>query len=184
MSLTQPDPLHPRPEEKTEPSDRPIGVTMLAVFYALSGVSTIVIQGVWLKRFAELSELLGFPAFLLNATLLVMGMVALAAAVGMWLGKRWGWWLSLFYIGYGIVRNGNALLSIPGIEEAYGVSADGATLKYAIRAAGYALVLLYFYGDAVTGYFFGIARVPKLKSAVIVFGSLIALFAVMTLTFA
>ena len=88
------------------PSDeRPKGIAALAVLQILGGVMTV---GVVVLGSGGISESLsgtGLSWTSLSAATVVYGALGIAAGIGMWRGKAWGWWLAAFTYVHGIVRN-------------------------------------------------------------------------------
>jgi hypothetical protein len=114
-------------------------------------------------------------------------LLGVAGAVGMWLGKRWGWWLALFFFAYAITRNVNVLISIRGISEQFGVPASdqGANYaKYGIRVLWNALLMVYLCGETAVTFFFGMKNVNKWKAVLLVFAVCIGIFLITTLVVA
>ena len=102
--------------------ERPLGVTILAVLNALSGIFTLLVgigfaalmalgMLAFLKetiREIEHSMPLAIPAGLIAGFLLiiiiiliVVGLVNLVIAWGLWTGKVWAWWLTVIFSGIG-----------------------------------------------------------------------------------
>ncbi|MDF2658444.1 MAG: hypothetical protein K0Q94_1235, partial [Paenibacillus sp.] len=94
--------------------DRPAGVSVIAVLLAIGGAMLLITQLAAFNRLNETSSVLGIPAAILQGAIGFLGLLGVAGAVGMWLGKRWGWWLALFFFAYAITRNVNVLISIRG----------------------------------------------------------------------
>jgi hypothetical protein len=93
--------------------DRPLGVLLISVleiiaaFYVFLGVaafSSIHLLGI--------SRIVGIVAGFGGTLLLVLGIILLAAAYGLWAGERWGWWLSMVISGFMVLSI--ALLDIVG----------------------------------------------------------------------
>jgi hypothetical protein len=55
---------------------------------------------------------LGFPTSLLIFSIVFLFALGIASGVGMWKGRKWGWYLGTFYYIYSITRNANALLAV------------------------------------------------------------------------
>jgi uncharacterized membrane protein (DUF2068 family) len=72
------------------------------------------------------------PVFVIYSGI-VLGIVGLVAAVGLWMMKRWGFWLTV------IVCVLNILLGAPGIVMAPGVVLDAAI---AVQVIGFVLIVL------------------------------------------
>lgn len=92
----------------------------IAIWIAIAAVIVLVAQVALFSRLDDVSSLIGVSSYFFQAAVTFLGVLSLATAVGMFLGKKWGWWLALFYFAYEITRNMNAMLSIPSIVEQYG----------------------------------------------------------------
>ncbi len=94
----------------------------------------------------------GFSSILAAISILFLGILGLAGGIGMWSGKKWGWWLGAFYLTYSVARNLNALIMIPEIVEQFGVPESGLT-KYYIKHGGrviiHSFLVLYFFNSNV-----------------------------------
>ncbi|WP_127589033.1 hypothetical protein [Paenibacillus koleovorans] len=164
--------------------DRPAGVSILAVLLAIGGGLLLFTQLTALKELNEASSVLGVSAVLLQGSISLIGLSGVAAAVGMWIGKKWGWWLALFYFAYAVCRNVNVIISIPGVAEQLGAAVQDQTVNYVkhgIRVVWNSLLMLYLCGEGATTYFFGMTSINKWKAVLIVFAVSILIFAVTTL---
>ncbi len=88
--------------------------------------------------------------------ILFLGVVALAAGIGMWRGKSWGWWLGAFYLMYSVARNISAIVTLPIIVGQFELpEAELAEnyIKYAGRIVIHSLLVLYFFKANVEAYF-------------------------------
>ena len=85
-----------------EERKRPIGISILAVLNIAFGILG-AIYTVGLTIF-------GSPlAFRIVTAVFIFGL-AIASGIGMWNGRKWGWYLGSFWYMYSIVRNAIALL--------------------------------------------------------------------------
>lgn len=166
-------------EEIAESSyDRPAGISFLAVILAIGGGLGIVLQLIAFSKLEDLSEVLGVSAVLVQGALLLLSGSALAAAVGMWIGAKWGWWLALFYFAYAVTRNANAFLSISSLADQFGASGEFRStnyVKYGIRMVWNALLLAYLCRENAS-FYFRTTETSKWKALGIVFGISIGLF--------
>lgn len=95
---------------------RPFGVTLLAVLHVLQGV-LLFLAGIALVALGELLRLglFGLPHFLrgllafVGVAIIVVALLYLGLAYGLWFGKGWAWTLSLILAGLGII---GSLLSL------------------------------------------------------------------------
>ena len=81
------------------PSQRPIGITILAALVILAGFALVVITGLAIFGVAVLG--LGLPqaptGLLLQvlAIAFVLSLILLASGIGLWRMKRWAWFLAV-----------------------------------------------------------------------------------------
>lgn len=142
--------------EKLPENPRPVGITILSVLYFLSGIAILAIpflfQGASLKGF----ESIGVSEIGAYLSIGFLALLGIFAGIGMWIGKKWGWWLGAFYILYSIARNTNALIMIPSVVEQYGAQDIEVTsfyIKHGGRVIFHSLLLLYFFKGNVVEYF-------------------------------
>lgn len=136
--------------------DRPTGISILAVLYLIGGASVLAAQiflsglitkGASAIGVSNVHAMLGF-AFL--------GTIGVVSAIGMWTGKKWGWWLGAFYLFYSVARNAEAFLMIPTLLESLGMPEGGVTkhyVKHGGRVIIHSLLILYFFKSSVVDYF-------------------------------
>ncbi|MDQ1910459.1 hypothetical protein RAC89_08100 [Paenibacillus sp. GD4] len=164
--------------------ERPIGVSILAALLFVTGAVTLIIELTQARAITALSGLMGMEAMLLMIALYLQSAVGLAAGAGMWLGKQWGWYLAVFYMAYGILKNGNAIWPVSQffaaldsvhknmpvfyIKHGAGMIGELAILLYLMRANP----LIYFCLPDTTGF--------RMKSAAVVFGIGMVIFVVFT----
>ena len=165
---------------------RPLGVSLLAALYFLGSVFLLGIAVLGAGSMASATEELGVSGLQLAIGIGFLGALGIAAGVGMWMGKRWGWWLGAFYLFYSIARNANALLTLPALVEQIGPP-EGGVAKYQFRYGGRivfaALFLLYFFKANVVAWF-GVDTMPAWKRVALLTGATIgiaALFAALAL---
>ncbi|MEW9697775.1 hypothetical protein [Paenibacillus sp. SI8] len=158
--------------------DRPAGVSLLAVLLAIGGVILLGTQLLAFSKLNEASTLIGVSSYFFQAAIGFLGLIGIAAAVGMWLGKKWGWWLALFYFAYAVTRNINVLISISSIYGQYSMPTNQITMnyiKYGIRALWNCFLLFYLCRETASTYFRTL-ETKKWKSLSIVFGICVVIF--------
>jgi hypothetical protein len=164
--------------------DRPIGITLLAIWIAIAAVIVLVAQVALFSRLDDVSSIIGVSSYFFQAAVTFLGVLSLATSIGMFLGKKWGWWLALFYFAYEITRNMNAIISIPLLVEQYGdVSSQKVTsyyLKNGVRSAFDSFLIFYLCRESVTSYF-RTTETKKWKALLIVFGICIAIILISAL---
>jgi hypothetical protein len=135
---------------------RPTGIWILAALYGVGSIFLIATQLAMARHMADGFEELGFSVLGAHLSIAFLGILGLTAAVGMWRGKRWGWWLGAFYMAYSVTRNLNALVTIPMIVQQFDVPASGVA-KYYVKFGGrviiHSLVCWYFFSPRVESYF-------------------------------
>ncbi len=135
---------------------RPIGVSILAVLYIIGGIGVLGIQLFMGGALAQAFNLIGISSISAVISILFLGILGIAAGIGMWSGKKWGWWLGAFYLMYSVERNINALIIIPCLVEQFGTPESG-LVKYYIKHGGriilHSLLVLYFFKSNVEAYF-------------------------------
>ncbi len=85
------------------PEDRPVVITVVAALDALFGVLSIVFGifalvggGAILAMYADRGSALAGTLFgLLGATSILLGILGLLLAWGLWVGKSWAWWITV-----------------------------------------------------------------------------------------
>ena len=81
------------------PPKRPIGVTIIAILSFLAGLVEIL-GGVALLGLAALGATAGagfLAAFagIIGGVLLILGLITLGVAIGLWRMRSWAWWIAL-----------------------------------------------------------------------------------------
>ncbi|MUT68592.1 hypothetical protein [Paenibacillus sp. NEAU-GSW1] len=166
--------------------DRPFSVTLLAILLILGGGSLVVVQ---LITFASLSKFLaelGFSGVLIQVAIAFLGLLGIASGIGTFLGKKWGWWLAVFYFAYAISRNLTAIISIQDIISQVGAPENGAGsyyLKYGIRAVWNGLILWYLVRSEAVNSYFSTGDTPKWKAILVVFGIIALIYAFFNIFF-
>ena len=89
---------------------RPFGITLLAVLHILQAIVfflggvALIALGAFLRRgFFGVHRLLGGAASLIGVVVVVLGLLYLGLAWGLWSGKGWAWTLSLILAALGII---------------------------------------------------------------------------------
>jgi hypothetical protein len=162
---------------------RPIGVSVLAVLMLVSSAISFILELVYLEELVFVSGLFGITQTGLLTILYVLAVIGMAAGAGLWLGKSWGWWLTLFYFAFFILRNGNVLLFSMDTSIALGSVSSIVifVVKPVLRALGGGVALYYLFKENPLIYFcLPETLVFKLKALGLGFGTglvIVVLFA-------
>ncbi len=167
-----------------EDNPRPIGVSILAILHLAGGV---IGESVFIYRLDLDMDIPIFglsPALILGVIILFFSLVAVSG-IGLWKGKKWGWYIAgLFYL-YGILRNGLSLIIVPLIPllmETVPVTdiidmSRGPVYYYSrhgISFAVYFLIYIYLFKNNVRE-FFSLATQKKWKLVFIELGMISAI---------
>ena len=159
---------------------RPVGVSILAVLYVTGGLGTLAIQILFSSSLLGAAEFLGVSSLLTMVHFAFLGALGLAAGIGMWTGRKWGWWLGALYLLYSIARDTNALFTISDLVREYGEPEAGATriyVKHAGRIIVNSLLILYFFKSNVVEYF-QVAGIGTRKRFLALVGTTIGIVAI------
>jgi len=145
---------------------RPVGIAVLAVLHFGGGILLGAMQLFMLPKLDEFEEPLrsaGLSPLLLLIGITFLALLGIAAAIGMWFGRKWGWWLATFYYVYAMARNIWALVLIARLHDDLGNGGRGPEdyyFKHLGRIVVHALILVYFFRANVLSYF-GLERLSK-----------------------
>jgi hypothetical protein len=136
------------------------GVGMLALCVAIAGFRD---NDTWTRQ-------TGFPWQLVLTTGAVFAMLALAAAVGLWRGARWAWWLVAYYQVLCVFGEGLSAGSIPLRKQSLD---DAESIALLIRHSGFViihlLIAIYLFRPRVLA-FIGLGSLRKGKALAILIG--------------
>ncbi len=98
MPPTMPPPMPPGMYGAMPPK-RPIGVAIIAILSFLAGIGELFL-GIGLLGLAALGATAGagfLAAFagIIGGVLLILGLITLAVAIGLWRMRSWAWWIAL-----------------------------------------------------------------------------------------
>lgn len=83
------------PMPPSESVARPVGVTLLALLHFLWVLAFFLLAGTLWRNLDDLEiPLFAILSVIAIGVAIVGGIIALAIAVGLWLGRKWGWWLA------------------------------------------------------------------------------------------
>lgn len=136
--------------------ERPLGVSISAILLIFNGALLLVTQLLTLNALNEASTLLGMCRGMFQGFIALLGLAGTAAGIGMLFGKKWAWWLALFYFTYETMRYACAILSIPDISPALGgvqLSPAFYYIKYGMRIIWNLFFSLFMCRSTVTSFF-------------------------------
>jgi hypothetical protein len=123
-----PQPCPTAKEEEIRMSSRPLSVSVAAILLAL--FSLMNFPGPWWYLVPEAVEVT--PMFVIYSSI-VLGVVGLVAAVGLWMLKTWGFWLTIVVCVLNILLNASGLVMVlPG----------GLKALIAVQTIGFVLTLV------------------------------------------
>jgi len=135
---------------------RPSGISFLAVLYILGAILVLGMQialgGKTIQSLTTMGST-GIYAFIMIAILSVLQLVA---GIGMWTGKKWGWWLGALYLFLAVARAIDSLIAIPFVMKQFGPPEPGLaiySIKFIGRAILYSFIIRYFFTEKVEAYF-------------------------------
>lgn len=153
----------PVEETKVEPQKRkrPSGITGLSILNIFLGAASLY----GLTQYAVLSGKL--PVSGLNTAIIIaIGLLLIVSGVGLFLGKRWGWWIGAFYYFYRAVGSAMVFLLalfFVGIDDGANSEAGLDLARGFMRIIGPIVVIVFLYSKNVLQYF-GIADHIKKRS--------------------
>ena len=139
--------------------ERPLGVTILGVLHLLGGLLMLAPLAMFLPNSGEAQKRLqeiGLPLWLLVAGFCLLAFVGVLSGLGLFLGRKWGWWLAAFYYVYSIGRHANALVftfQLSEMEAGGGRGVDFYRAKFVVRILIAVLLLAYLFRGKVLHYF-------------------------------
>lgn len=171
-----------RVSKEKRPNHRPLGVSILAVLHLLGGALLFVVQFLLFANLGAVEQALdsiGMPPLLLVVGVIFLSLLTLASGVGMWMGRRWGWWLAAFYYVYSVFRNATAIVTIMMVADQFAGARRGVDyylIKHGGRIIVHALLFLYFFKGNVLE-FFDLESLNKPKAIGILVGICLAITA-------
>lgn len=145
-----------------EQHKRPVGISILAILHIVGGgLSCIYVLFLIVLFSSNLETQQVFNNLGDSLSLLPPAILAVISGIGMWKGRRWGWYLGLFYYVYSIVRNlipfftlRLLMNSIPYEEVANLIPGPAYYyMKYGMGIIVHLLIYLYFFKDDVRTFF-------------------------------
>ncbi len=145
---------------------KPLGITLLTILHV---IGSIAIVPVFLMLFSKKGEMavglegLPFTTTDIFAGLLLVAVLTVGSALGMYLGRQWGWWLASYYYVHSAVQKTFAFVTTFQMANQLGASeAEIQTLavKTFPRVIVKLLILFYLFRPQVWEYF-EIAKIRK-----------------------
>lgn len=136
--------------------ERPLGVSIAAILLIFNGALLLVIQLLTLNALNEASTLVGICRGMFQGFIALLGIAGTTAGVGMLFGKKWAWWLAVFYFTYETMYYVCTILFIPDISPILGsvqLSPALYYIKYGMRIIWNFLFTLFMCHSTVTRFF-------------------------------
>ncbi|URJ46522.3 hypothetical protein MF628_001067 [Paenibacillus polymyxa] len=151
--------------------ERPLGVSISAILLIFNGALLLVTQLLTLNALNEASTLVGICRGMFQGFIALLGLAGTTAGVGMLFGKKWAWWLAVFYFTYETMHYTCAILFIPDVPPTLGgVQLNTALyyVKYGMRIIWNLLFTLFMCRSKVTG-FFQTSESSKWRACIVLF---------------
>lgn len=144
---------------------RPLGIVILAVLHTFGGIALLAFLLFLGQTGLQEVNQVGSSLFMVCVEGFFLGTLLIACGIGMWLGKRWGWWLASYYYVYAVVRNVSRLISfaVYAIQNEMTETSEF-TNRMMIRIIINTLVYFYLFRPNVLNYF-GQKDLNKIKAA-------------------
>ncbi|TKH44329.1 hypothetical protein NST83_07180 [Paenibacillus sp. FSL R10-2782] len=151
--------------------ERPLSVSIAAILLIFNGALLLVTQLLTLNALNEASTLVGICRGMFQGFIALLGLSGATAGVGMLFGKKWAWWLAVFYFTYETMRYTCAILLIPDVPPMLGgvhLSPALYYVKYGMRIVWNLLFTVYMCRSTVSG-FFQTSGLNKWKACILLF---------------
>jgi len=152
---------------KNKRTPPPAQLKWLAIVPSLEGLTPLLAGFALLINPGQASGGTGTSTTFLLLSSLFLGLLGLAAGIGIWIGKPWGWWLAAYYSLYLALRGLNGVLS----SLLMGESAS-ALLGYGWRLVIGVVLAVYLFTQGSLNYF-GVSHPKKLASFLILLAAAI-----------
>ncbi len=144
------------------PAPRPAGIWVLSGLHLLVGLLLVASTVFLAWRMVTEGQIRSFLPFWLVLSLCgCVSALSLASGIGLWLGKRWGWWLTAFYYVWGALGAVAQLLfvlwRVEFDPELIVLMLPGNLVRFAVHA----LIVLYLFKGTVRSFF----RLKSLRMA-------------------
>ncbi len=98
---------------------QPYGILLTSLYLLANGVGGLAVIGSSRDAFRAAESAitaLGYSPFVLFLSMMIIFLSATAGGAGLLLHARWGWWAAQYYLLYGVLRMGGALMQGPFID--------------------------------------------------------------------
>lgn len=160
--------------------ERPRFIAVLAVLQIVGGAILIAAILLGYKGISDTLSGTGLSWRNLSVASILYATLGIAAGIGMWRGKPWGWWLAAFSYFYGILRSVTALLTIPDMVYALGEPARGVGYYYTreIGQIGWGILITGYWFSQNVLYYFGLTQLSRLRAFLTLVGVSVVVFGV------
>lgn len=118
---------------------RPTGIAILAILAALGGL-LLILAGAAIGAFSSnphFASMVGLSSFssligIASVVFIIIGLLLLAVAYGLWKGAKWAWWLAVILSVLGIISNFLNLVKNPA-GAVVGIVIEAIILYYLTR---------------------------------------------------
>ncbi|MEM4242856.1 MAG: hypothetical protein QXM31_03075 [Candidatus Woesearchaeota archaeon] len=165
--------------KKQDIAKRPTLVAVLAWLEIITGAILLLITPlvIWMlaqtPQMKETIEAIGITQGMAIFSVLFLGALCLCAGIGLWKGRRWGWWLGSFAMVYAVLRHASALLIISTLTGEMNVSEANIT-RHIFKSIGriilYTLITAYLFRKDVLKYF-RMEKVSRIKALAYIIGA-------------
>jgi hypothetical protein len=148
----------------------------LATLYLVGGAGVVILLVPLVEKSDDLKDPLraaGISAIYLFISILLLGLLGIAAGIGLWSRTKWGWWLGAYYSVYAIARSITAIAAIAAMSEELPGGSRTITNHYAKhsgRIAVQVLILAYLFKGPVLEHF-QLAGLSKRKAILKLIGA-------------
>lgn len=159
---------------------RPLGIKALSILTFFGGLFILLL--ILQTKGAPNSYPSEMPPWqFIWISFLIIGVLDLFSGIGLWLGKKWGWWVASFNFSYSIARSLNALYLL-AISDVSDEVATKQSIKFGVRFLISALILAYLFRGRILTYF-GLENRSKMFLMLTLVLPLIIVFCVGTLLY-
>jgi hypothetical protein len=93
--------------------ERPLGISILATLKLLESLVLLALRIFFPGALSSGMESIGISSPYVMTTISFLGVLGLATGIGMWRGKKWGWWLGALCLSCAVAIDTGVLLTVP-----------------------------------------------------------------------